>query len=52
MNICFCRRYNRWFFSKMIDGIKYKKGFRTRSEAEVYRDYFYITYYDGFKDLA
>ena len=47
MNICFCRRYNRWIFSKRIDGMLYKKRFMTRSEAELYRDYFFITYYNG-----
>ena len=46
-NIFFCTRYQRWYFQKMINNKLYKKMFRTRPEAERYRDYFYITYYDG-----
>jgi len=46
-NIFYCHRYQRWFFQKMIDNKIYKKMFRSRPEAELYRDYFYITYYNG-----
>lgn len=51
MNIHFCRIYQRFVFQKTIDGIKYKKIFRTRPEAEYYRDLFYITYYNGKSDI-
>ena len=46
-NIFYCSRYQRFFFQKMIDGKMYKKMFRTEYEAIKYRDYFYITYYNG-----
>ena len=51
MNIHFCRRYQRFVFSKRIDGILYKKIFRTRPEAERFRHFFYITYYNGKSDI-
>ena len=46
-NIFYCSRFDRFFFQKMIDGKLYKKMFRTEYEAIKYRDYFYITYYNG-----
>ena len=50
-NIHYCVRYNRWIFSKRIDGIKYKKIFRSREQAEKYRHFFYIKLYNGKFDL-
>ena len=49
-NIHYCVRYNRYIFQKIIDGVMYRKKFRTKAEAEKYRDLFYITLYNG-KDL-
>jgi len=51
MNIHYCIRYNRFVFQKIIDGIKYKKIFRTREQAEHFRDLFYIKLYNGKLDL-
>ena len=46
-NIHYCIRYNRYIFQKIIDGVMYRKKFRTREQAEHYRDFFYITIYNG-----
>ena len=51
MNIHYCVRYNRYVFQKIIDGKRYKKIFRSREQAEKYRDFFYITIYNGKLDL-
>jgi len=50
-NIHYCVRYNRYIFQKIIDGIKYKKIFRTKLEAERFRHFFYIKLYNGKLDL-
>jgi len=46
-NIFYCSRFDRFFFQKMINNKLYKKMFRSKPEAELYRDYFYITYYNA-----
>ena len=46
MNIYYCRTHRRYIFNKRIDNICYKKIFRTKAEAERYRDFFYMSYYN------
>ena len=43
MNIHYCSRYNRYVFQKSINGVKFKKIFRTEIEAIKYKDLFYKT---------